>query len=94
VSASSLLINAYVQELERRRLAGPKVGWDFADEHPGNEARGSLGPSSPPDVGTHLVSAVLTNGARYYTDYAHLEIFTPECADARSVRDAVARWSA
>ena len=85
VSASSLLINAYVQELERRRLAGPKVGWDFEDEHPGNDARGSSGPSSPPDVETHLVNAVLTNGARYYVDHAHPEISTPECADARAV---------
>jgi proteasome accessory factor A len=85
VSASSLLINAYVQELERRRLAGPKVGWDFEDEHPGNDARGSTGPSSPPDVETHLVNAVLTNGARYYVDHAHPEISTPECADARAV---------
>ena len=85
VSASSLLINAYVGELERQRLAGPKVGWDFEDEHPGNDARGSSGPSSPPDVETHLVNAVLTNGARYYVDHAHPEISTPECADARAV---------
>jgi proteasome accessory factor A len=85
VSASSLLINAYVQELERERLAGPKVGWDFEDEHPGNDARGASGPSSPPDVETHLVDAVLTNGARYYVDHAHPEISTPECADARAV---------
>jgi proteasome accessory factor A len=85
VSASSLLINAYVGELERQRLAGPKVGWDFEDEHPGNDARGPAGPSSPPDVETHLVNAVLTNGARYYVDHAHPEISTPECADARAV---------
>jgi proteasome accessory factor A len=85
VSASSLLINAYVGELERRRLAGPKVGWDFEDEDPGNDARGSSGPSSPPDVETHLVNAVLTNGARYYVDHAHPEISTPECADARAI---------
>ena len=85
VSASSLLINAYVGELERERLAGPKVGWDFEDEQPGNDARGASGPSSPPDVETHLVNAVLTNGARYYVDHAHPEISTPECADARAV---------
>jgi proteasome accessory factor A len=85
VQASSLLINAYVGELERQRKAGPKVGWDFEDEHPGNDARGSSGPSSPPDVETHLVNAVLTNGARYYVDHAHPEISTPECADARSI---------
>ncbi|MCB0960758.1 MAG: proteasome accessory factor PafA2 family protein, partial [Acidimicrobiales bacterium] len=65
VTASSLLINAYVNELERERLAGPKVAWDFEDESPGNDARGASGPSSPPEVETHLVNAVLTNGARY-----------------------------
>ncbi len=85
VTASSLLINAYVGELERERLAGPKVAWDFEDESPGNDARGASGPSSPPDVETHLVNAVLTNGARYYVDHAHPELSTPECADPRSV---------
>ena len=40
---------------------------------------------SPPEVETHLVNAVLTNGARYYVDHAHPECSTPECADARSV---------
>ena len=85
VTASSMLINAYVGELERQRLAGPKVAWDFEDESPGNDARGAAGPSSPPEVETHLVNAVLTNGARYYVDHAHPEISTPECADARAV---------
>ena len=37
----------------------------------------------PPEVETHLVNAVLTNGARYYVDHAHPELSTPECADAR-----------
>src|SRR5438105_9040516 len=37
----------------------------------------------PPEVETHLVNAVLTNGARYYVDHAHPEFSTPECADAR-----------
>ncbi|HEX2576640.1 MAG TPA: depupylase/deamidase Dop [Aquihabitans sp.] len=83
VTASSLLINAYLGELERE--AGPKVGWDFEDESPGNDARGTTGPSSPPEVDTHLVNAVLTNGARYYVDHAHPECSTPECADARAV---------
>ncbi len=36
----------------------------------------------PPEVETHLVNAVLTNGARYYVDHAHPELSTPECADA------------
>jgi proteasome accessory factor A len=85
VSASSLLINAYVGDLERARVAGPKVGWDFEDEAPGNDARGATLAGAPPEVETHLVNAVLTNGARYYVDHAHPEISTPECADARSV---------
>ncbi len=39
----------------------------------------------PPEVETHLVNAVLTNGARYYVDHAHPELSTPECADPRTV---------
>ena len=39
----------------------------------------------PPEVETHLVNAVLTNGARYYVDHAHPEFSTPECADALEV---------
>ena len=38
-----------------------------------------------PEVETHLVNAVLTNGARYYVDHAHPEFSTPECADALEV---------
>ena len=38
-----------------------------------------------PEIETHLVNAVLTNGARYYVDHAHPELSTPECADARSI---------
>jgi proteasome accessory factor A len=34
-------------------------------------------------VETHLVNAVLTNGARYYVDHAHPEFSAPECRDAR-----------
>src|SRR4051812_34421734 len=80
IAASSVLINAYVSSLTR------KVGWDFEDEHPGNDARGfSVEGSSPPEVETHLVNAVLTNGARYYVDHAHPEISTPECVDAHEV---------
>src|SRR5919199_2270855 len=77
IAASSLLINAYVAELQR------KVGWDFEDESPGRDARGFAREGSmPPEVETHLVNAVLTNGARYYVDHAHPEYSTPECADA------------
>jgi len=77
ISASSLLINAYL-------AAHRKVGWDFEDEHPGSDARGfSVDDLLAPSVETHLVNAVLTNGARYYVDHAHPEISTPECRTAR-----------
>ena len=80
VSASSLLINAYLSANLR------KVGWDFEDEHPGSDARGfSVDDLLAPEVDTHLVNAVLTNGARYYVDHAHPEISTPECRTAREV---------
>jgi hypothetical protein len=75
VVASSLLINGYV---EQRR-----IGWDFEDESPGRDARGfARDGAQPPEIETHLVNAVLTNGARYYVDHAHPEYSTPECADA------------
>src|SRR5437879_8521418 len=78
VTATSLLINAYVAELSR------KVGWDFEDESPGRDARGFAREGAmAPEVETHLVNAVLTNGARYYVDHAHPEYSSPECADAR-----------
>jgi Pup amidohydrolase len=88
IAASSILINAYVQELARAGAAtgASRVGWDFEDEHPGNDARGfSAEGQMPPEVETHLVNAVLTNGARYYVDHAHPELSTPECADPRSI---------
>ena len=77
IAASSTLINAYVADLNR------KVQWDFEDETPGRDARGFAREGSmPPEVETHLVNAVLTNGARYYVDHAHPEYSTPECANA------------
>jgi proteasome accessory factor PafA2 len=80
IAASSVLINAYVASLAR------KVAWDFEDESPGTDARGfSVEGASPPEVETHLVNTVLTNGARYSVDPAHPEISTPECVDAREV---------
>ncbi|MDE0493131.1 MAG: proteasome accessory factor PafA2 family protein, partial [Acidimicrobiaceae bacterium] len=67
ISASSLLINAYLiahgHAPEPGRAA---VGWDFTDETPGNDARGGAPAGSlAPEIETHLVNAVLTNGARY-----------------------------
>ena len=82
IQLSSLLVNAYVTSLDR---PSSKVAWDFEDEHPGNDARGwNLGGSMPPEVETHLVNAVLTNGARFYVDHAHPEYSGPECRDALS----------
>src|SRR5215210_4017981 len=73
-----MLINAYVEHR--------KVGWDFEDESPGRDARGfAREDASPPEVETHLVNTVLTNGARYYVDHAHPEFSTPECTDALQV---------
>jgi proteasome accessory factor PafA2 len=78
VVASSLLINGYV---EQRR-----VGWDFEDETPGRDARGfARDGAQPPEIETHLVNAVLTNGARYYVDHAHPEYSTPECSDPMEI---------
>ncbi len=75
VLASSMLINGYVEHR--------KIGWDFDDESPGRDARGfAREGAAPPEVETHLVNTVLTNGARYYVDHAHPEYSTPECADA------------
>ena len=82
IQLSSLLVNAYVTSLDR---PSSKVAWDFEDEQPGNDARGwHLGGSMPPEVETHLVNAVLTNGARFYVDHAHPEYSSPECRDALS----------
>ncbi|MGH9121647.1 MAG: depupylase/deamidase Dop [Acidimicrobiales bacterium] len=76
IAASSALVNAYVAEVSRR------VRWDFEDETPGRDARGfSREGGHPPEVETHLVNAVLTNGARFYVDHAHPEYSGPECAD-------------
>ncbi len=81
VSASSMLINAYVAATARER---GRIGWDFEDEHPSNDARGfSLDDALAPEVETTLVNAVLTNGARYYVDHAHPEVSIPEVATAR-----------
>jgi len=76
IAASSLLVNAYAAQVDRR------TGWDFEDESPGNDARGFAREGAmPPMVETHLANTVLTNGARYYVDHAHPEYSTPECAD-------------
>jgi Pup amidohydrolase len=87
IAASSVLINAYLRDAGYRTDDGDRsVHWDFIDETPGSDARGYAPTGAmPPDVETHLVNAVLTNGARYYVDHAHPELSTPECLDARSI---------
>ncbi len=82
IMASSVLVNAYVQHVGKDDIAGrpTKVSWDFEDESPGLDARGwTAAGAMPPEVETHLVNAVLTNGARYYVDHAHPEYSSPEC---------------
>jgi Pup amidohydrolase len=80
IASSSLLVNAYLGEYT------DKIVWDFEDESPANDARGfSLDGAMPPEVETHLVNAVLTNGARFYVDHAHPEVSTPECLTAREI---------
>ena len=85
ITASSTLVNAYVSALNDTSPSGRRrIGWDFEDESPGNDARGeALYLSFAPEVETHLVNAVLTNGSRYYVDHAHPELSTPECATPR-----------
>jgi proteasome accessory factor PafA2 len=84
ITASSTLVNAYVANMAGTPGQPERVGWDFEDETPGNDARGdSLYLSFAPEVETHLVNAVLTNGSRYYVDHAHPELSTPECRTAR-----------
>jgi proteasome accessory factor PafA2 len=86
VAASSLLINSYVAMLAGKAGLAGKTGWDFEDEQPGHDARDMwMDAVFPPEVESHLVNAVLTNGARYYVDHAHPEISTPECRDAMEV---------
>src|SRR6478672_12251215 len=84
ITVPSLLINADVSRLARKQAGGAnKVGWDFEDESPGRDARGFAREGAmAPEIETHLVNAVLTNGARYYVDHAHPEYSTPECSDA------------
>ena len=87
ISASSLLINAYLIATAQSPDTGRSaVSWDFTDETPGNDARGgAVAGALAPEIETHLVNAVLTNGARYYVDHAHPELSTPECADPLAV---------
>ncbi len=78
ITASSTLINGYLAQLSGR------TGWDFVDESPGHDARGfSVDTGGNIELETHLVNAVLTNGARLYVDHAHPEHSAPECRTPR-----------
>ena len=78
ITASSIIVNSY------SKGNNELVGWDYIDEHPGNDARGySLDDYLFPEYESQLVNTVLTNGARYYVDHAHPEVSTPECRNAR-----------
>ena len=88
ISASALLINAYLSGRSEpgRGPGAPRVGWDFVDESPSTDLRGFTSlDAMAPEIETHMVNAVLTNGARYYVDHAHPELSTPECADPLSL---------
>jgi proteasome accessory factor A len=77
IMTSTLLVNAYASTLAHH------IRWDFNDESPGRDARGSAQPGSmAPMVESHLANAVLTNGARFYVDHAHPEYSSPECLTA------------
>ncbi len=83
-----MLINAYVTSSPgtgRRRAQGRLGlrGRVARQRRPGLRRRGR---AWPPEVETHLVNAVLTNGARYYVDHAH-----PELLHARVRRRPVDR---
>ena len=85
IAASSVLINSYLVELGHHQgRAELRVGWDFNDEHPSHDARGDYYgfDGFAPEVESHLVNAVISNGARYYVDHAHPEYSSPECGDA------------
>ena len=75
-----MLINAYVALMQR------KIGWDFEDESPGRDARG-LAAAMPPDVETHLVNTVLTNGAGTTSTMP-----TPRSPPRVRRRPGVVRW--
>ena len=81
VSASSLLINAYLAAHTSRD--GRSAGTSRTSTRATTPAASASTTLLAPEIETHLVNAVLTNGARYYVDHAHPEISTPECRDAR-----------
>ena len=80
-----MLINAYVAARRPAATAPASAGTSRTSRPATTPAGSRLDDVMPPEVETHLVNAVLTNGARYYVDHAHPEISTPSAADAREV---------
>src|SRR5690242_17674287 len=85
--ASSQVVNASASTTLRPRRAR----WDFEQESPLRDARGSdmprevADPSQLTDEDLGLANVILTNGARLYVDHAHPEYSTPECTNPRDV---------
>ena len=89
--ASCALVNAYAR---KTGLRGPdsKMVWDYGHETPFQDIRGNLfkkatGQEILTAEDNRRINVSLANGARLYTDHAHPEYSTPECASAL---DAVA----
>jgi proteasome accessory factor PafA2 len=74
MTSSGLLINAF--------LHGQRTEFDFTDETPAQDARIDAIQSPTIFPETHLINAMLTNGARYYVDHAHPEYASPEVSSA------------
>ena len=74
MTSSGLLINAF--------LNGQRTEFDFADETPSQDARIEIVQTQTIFPETHLINAMLTNGARYYVDHAHPEYASPEVSNA------------
>lgn len=74
MTSSGLLINAF--------LNGQRTEFDFADETPSQDARIEMVQTQTIFPETHLINAMLTNGARYYVDHAHPEYASPEVSNA------------
>ncbi|NLA34849.1 MAG: proteasome accessory factor PafA2 [Actinobacteria bacterium] len=87
MTASSILVSAYEDSgLEVQRTERAVVRWDFDDETPANDARDGVSVATyAPEVETHLVNTVLSNGSRFYVDHAHPELSTPECRTPEEV---------
>ena len=94
VSASSLLINAYIAATTSPQRG--RVGWDFDDEHPANDARGfSLDDIIAPEIETTLVNAanftqtLLGNGGNGPLRFDLTPFQSPQVANEAALLDKV-----